>query len=118
MCLSRTKRHQREVMIERVTCNKSRKGQLEYEIDYQNRKLRIAEDKPENGFIGAAFDHRFISFDTINRVLESKSALRARDFTECFESHTGNNSGMLAAILKDLGVLVRFQNIFLVTRTL
>lgn len=89
-------------------CNKLASGQLEYDIDFPLRKLKITSDIPGSGNKGASFSDEWIDFDTINSILGFVGNILKRksaDFHQCFNNPSSNNGPMLAAILIDLKII-------------
>ncbi len=92
-------------MIKR--CKKLKNGEMEYEIDFENRRLRLHKDIPECGDSGARFSKEWISFDTINTVIQTDDlGNNSKKIDACFsEQHSANNAPMLSAVLLDLRII-------------
>jgi len=88
-------------------CPKLQNGSMEYDIDYDQRTLRLVSDTPETGTRGARFDGRTsLSFDELNAILECVGKeVSTRDFVRPFHANSSNNAPMLVAALVNEGVL-------------
>lgn len=89
-------------------CDKLASGQVEYEIDPINRKMRLINDIPQEGSSGAFFSKEWVEYDKINNVLGNPGNQLKKNstiFQECFDSPTSNTGPMLAAVLVDMGII-------------
>lgn len=88
-------------------CSKLQNGSMEYDIDYDQRTLRLVSDTPETGTRGARFDGRTsLSFDELNVILECVGKeVGTRDFVRPFHANSSNNAPMLVAALVNEGIL-------------
>lgn len=88
-------------------CLKLQNGSMEYDIDYDQRTLRLVSDIPETGTSGARFDGRTnLSFDELNAILECVGKeVGTRDFVRPFHANSSNNAPMLVAALVIEGIL-------------
>lgn len=100
--------------MKKFTCNKLRRGSLDYNIDNEKKCINLEADYPAKGQKGASFDNKPILFSDINQVLKKKKNIKSKDFTDCFSVYSGNNCSMLVAVLLDLGILKKQNSDFVV----
>lgn len=93
-------------------CEKLNQGSMEYEINEDERWLRLVRDTPANGGVGGSFSKEIIPFDRINAVLATGNlGGNSKIFGQCFEGYSANNPPMLAAALMDLGKIDSSYNV-------
>lgn len=92
-------------------CPKLEKGEVGFEIDWENQRIALREDYPDQGSSGAWFSDEWVSFDVINERLRTGLS-NSSSFSDCFDKHTVNNSPMLCAVLLCLGCIDRGYQTF------
>lgn len=96
-------------------CKKLRRGSLKYDIDEENRVIKLKLDKPASGNgAGASFSQEEIPFDSINSILKEvgNNIKNSVSLQPCFiEKTSSNNCTMLAAALKDRKIIDEKYNV-------